>query len=150
MCECTYIVAEVVMQPDFKASPRFSCHLREGRISSMKHLAFSASLLLHQRSSKMASLRHLSSTLRTAAARSSIASSSSRISSLSKQRGYATEATTSGSPGEPAPIMGFKQTTVEELHSQTAHDVLAGALARVGDGRIGRNSESTEIEGAES
>jgi hypothetical protein len=42
-------------------------------------------------------------------------------------------------------MMGFKQTTVEELHNQTAHDVLAGASIAM----LGLASEG-EVSGSES
>ena len=94
----------------------------------------------------MAALRHFSGAFRSAAARSTgAASTSSRIAGLQHRRGYATEATTSGTHDEPAPMMGFKQTTVEELHNQTAHDVLAGASIAM----LGLASEG-EVSGSES
>jgi len=78
----------------------------------------------------MASLRRLaSSTFRpsilgsSSAATASTSTLSAATRSLQQQqhrRSYATEA-----PETPAPMMGFKQTTVEELHNTSPHEALA-------------------------
>lgn len=66
-------------------------------------------------------LRPLASTSTASFSRSALRSSSASLSrALQQRRGLATEA------DAPAPMVGFKQTTVEELHSQSAHEALAG------------------------
>ena len=81
----------------------------------------------------MASLRRLASSafrpsILGSSSSSSATASTSTLSaatrSLQHRRSYATEA-----PETPAPMMGFKQTTVEELHNTSPHEALAGACA---------------------
>lgn len=67
-------------------------------------------------------LRPLASTS-TAALRSSSTRNGAASIGSNASRGLATAADESRTP---APMTGFKQTTVEELHSQTAHEALAG------------------------
>jgi hypothetical protein len=74
----------------------------------------------------MAALRHLTSSLRPVASTSaSVLGRSSTIAAARcahQRRSYASEAETA-----PSAMSGFKQTTVEELHSQSAHEALSGA-----------------------
>ena len=81
----------------------------------------------------MASLRRIPASMRPVASTStSVFARSFPIIAATARRGLATEVDNR----KPAPI-AFKQTTVEELHSHSAHEALAGECSRC-DGIAGK------------